>query len=58
MILWVAETAKWAVGQENVYIATENQEIVDVVKKYGWKVILTSDDCPTAQIESQSGIRD
>ena len=47
MILWVAETAKWAVGQENVYIATENQEIVDVVKKHGWKVILTSDDCPT-----------
>ena len=47
MIIWVAEIAKKAVGVENVYIATENEEIVDVVKSYGYKVILTSDSCLT-----------
>ena len=47
MILWVAGIAELAVGLENVYIATENEEIVDVVKGGGYKVILTSDSCPT-----------
>ena len=47
MILWVAGIAELAVGLDNVYVATENEEIVDVVKNYGYKVILTSDSCPT-----------
>ena len=47
MILWVAEIAEKAIGKENVYIATENEEIVDVVKGSGYKVVLTSDSCPT-----------
>lgn len=47
MIIWVAEIAEKAVGKENVYIATENQEIVDCVKGYGYRVILTSDSCLT-----------
>jgi 3-deoxy-manno-octulosonate cytidylyltransferase (CMP-KDO synthetase) len=47
MIIWVSEIAEKAVGRENVYIATENEEIVDVVKEYGYKVILTSDSCLT-----------
>lgn len=47
MILWVASIAELAVGIENVYIATENEEIVDVVKSYGYKVVLTSDSCLT-----------
>ena len=47
MVIWVAEIAKKAVGIENVYIATENEEIVDVVKGYGYKVVLTSDTCLT-----------
>lgn len=47
MIIWVAEIAEKAIGKDNVYIATENEEIVDVVKGYGYKVILTSDSCPT-----------
>jgi 3-deoxy-manno-octulosonate cytidylyltransferase (CMP-KDO synthetase) len=47
MIIWVAEIAEKAVGRDNVYIATENEEIVDVVKGYGYKVVLTSDSCPT-----------
>lgn len=47
MIIWVAELAEKAVGKENVYIATENQEIVDAVKNYGFRVVLTSDSCLT-----------
>ncbi len=47
MIIWVAELSEKAVGKENVYVATENQEIVDIVKQYGYKVILTSDSCLT-----------
>lgn len=47
MIIRVAEIAEAAVGIQNVYIATENEEIVDVVKGYGYKVVLTSDSCLT-----------
>lgn len=47
MIIWVAEIAEKAIGKDNVYIATENKEIVDTVKHYGYKVILTSDTCQT-----------
>lgn len=47
MILWVAGIAELAVGLENVYVATENEEIVDAVKSYGYKVVLTSDSCLT-----------
>lgn len=47
MIIWVAEIAEKAVGKSNVYIATENEEIVDTVKGYGYKVVLTSDKCLT-----------
>ena len=47
MIILVAEIAEKAIGKENVYIATENEEIVDVVKRYGYNVILTSDSCAT-----------
>ena len=47
MVIWVAETAEKAVGVDNVYVATENEEISKAVKKYGYKVILTSDSCLT-----------
>jgi 3-deoxy-manno-octulosonate cytidylyltransferase (CMP-KDO synthetase) len=47
MIIWVAEIAEKAIGKENVYIATENEEIVNVVKEYGYRVVLTSDSCLT-----------
>lgn len=47
MIIWVAEIAEKAVGRDNVYIATENEEIVNIVKSYNFKVILTSDTCLT-----------
>ena len=47
MILHVAEKAEQAIGKENVYIATENQIIANLVKKSGYKVVLTSDSCLT-----------
>ena len=47
MIIRVADIAKEAVGEENVYIATEDERIVGVVEDAGYKVILTSDTCLT-----------
>ena len=47
MIIWVARIAENAVGKESVYIATENEEIVALVKSHGYKVVLTSDSCQT-----------
>jgi 3-deoxy-manno-octulosonate cytidylyltransferase (CMP-KDO synthetase) len=47
MILHVAEKAEQAVGKENVYIATENSNISNIVKKSGYNVIITSDSCLT-----------
>ncbi len=42
MILWVAELSKLAVGVENVYVATDDQRIFDVVERAGFKAIITS----------------
>lgn len=47
MIQWVAELSAKVVGQENVYIATENDEILKTVTKLGFNAILTSENCPT-----------
>lgn len=47
MILWVAELSSKAVGSENVYIATEDQRIVDVANKAGFQAIMTSSNALT-----------
>ena len=47
MIEWVAELSAKAVGNENVYIATENHQILNKVKDAGFKAILTSNNCLT-----------
>jgi 3-deoxy-manno-octulosonate cytidylyltransferase (CMP-KDO synthetase) len=47
MILHVAKKAEQAIGKDNVYIATENSKIANIVKKSGYKVIITSDSCLT-----------
>lgn len=47
MIERVAELSAKAVGNENVYIATENNEILNKVKDAGFKAILTSNNCLT-----------
>lgn len=47
MIQWVAELSAKAVGQENVYVATEDERIADVVTKLGYQAVMTSDTCLT-----------
>lgn len=41
MIIWVAELSAVAVGQENVYIATDDDRIKNVVETAGFKVVMT-----------------
>lgn len=43
MILWVAELSAKAVGIENVYVATEDKRIVDVVEEAGFQAVMTTD---------------
>ncbi len=45
MILWVAELSARAVGQENVFVATEDARISTVVEAAGFNALMTS---PTA----------
>jgi len=47
MILWVAELSAIAVGIDNVYIATDDARIADLVLKAGFKVEMTSSSCLT-----------
>lgn len=58
MIIWVAELSTKAVGIENVYIATDDERIANVVMDAGYKVVMTSDTCLTgtdrlAEVASQ-----
>lgn len=47
MILWVAELSARAVGKENVYIATEDVRISEVVQQAGYYAVMTSDTALT-----------
>ncbi|MGM8227451.1 3-deoxy-manno-octulosonate cytidylyltransferase [Cellvibrio sp. ARAG 10.3] len=47
MVLWVAELSARAVGASNVYVATEDQRIADVVSKAGFNAVMTTDRCLT-----------
>lgn len=47
MVLWVAELSQLAVGVENVYVATENQRIFDLVESAGFNAVMTSDHALT-----------
>jgi 3-deoxy-manno-octulosonate cytidylyltransferase (CMP-KDO synthetase) len=47
MIVWVAELSAKALGKENVYVATEDYRIKDVVENSGFNAVLTSDEHPT-----------
>lgn len=42
MVLWVAELSARAVGQEHVYVATEDARIADVVSAAGFTALMTS----------------
>jgi 3-deoxy-manno-octulosonate cytidylyltransferase (CMP-KDO synthetase) len=47
MVLWVAELSAKAVGLENVYVATEDNRIADVVIAAGFNAVMTTDACLT-----------
>lgn len=47
MIQWVAELSSKVVGQENVFIATEDKKIFDAISQLGYKAIMTSEKCLT-----------
>lgn len=47
MVLWVAELSAKAVGNQNVYVATEDSRIADVVVAAGFQAVMTSDQCLT-----------
>ena len=47
MILWVCELSSKAVGKENVYVATDDERISDVVNNSGFNTIMTSSSCLT-----------
>ncbi len=47
MILWVAELSSKALGKENVYIATEDDQIAQLVEQEGYQVVMTSDKALT-----------
>lgn len=47
MILWVAELSARALGKENVYVATEDRRIANVVESAGFQAIMTGDDALT-----------
>lgn len=47
MILWVAELSAKAVGQDKVYIATDDRRIAQAVEQSGYQAIMTSDKALT-----------
>lgn len=47
MILWVAELSARAVGQENVYVATEDARIAEVSNAAGFQAVMTTDNALT-----------
>lgn len=47
MVLWVAELSSKALGKENVYVATDDQRIADVVEEAGFNSVMTSESALT-----------
>lgn len=42
MVLWIAELSAKAVGQQHVYVATEDERICSVVRDAGFSALMTS----------------
>ncbi|MGJ9425470.1 3-deoxy-manno-octulosonate cytidylyltransferase [Nesterenkonia halotolerans] len=47
MVLWIAELSARAVGRENVYVATEDDRILEVVEAAGFQAVMTGNDALT-----------
>lgn len=48
MVYWVWKHSKEVACFEEVYVATDNEEIKSVAEGFGAKVLMTSPDCETA----------
>lgn len=47
MILWVTELSGQAVGKDNVYVATDDDQIADVIRAAGYSALMTSPEAQT-----------
>jgi 3-deoxy-manno-octulosonate cytidylyltransferase (CMP-KDO synthetase) len=47
MIIRVARIVEKALGKENTYVATDDIQIKKLVEDFGYKVVMTSEDCLT-----------
>tara|TARA_B110000046_G_C13019513_1_gene410369 strand:+ start:451 stop:1203 length:753 start_codon:yes stop_codon:yes gene_type:complete len=47
MVLWVAELSGKALGNENIFVATDDERIKKVVEDAGFRVVMTSDSHST-----------
>jgi 3-deoxy-manno-octulosonate cytidylyltransferase (CMP-KDO synthetase) len=47
MIIWVAELSAKALGKSNVFIATDDDRIKSEIKKFGFSVLMTSNEALT-----------
>ena len=47
MVVRVADLSAKAIGSENVYVATDDERIGNVVEEHGYNVIYTSKECLT-----------
>ena len=47
MVQWVCELSAKAVGEDNVYVATDSEEIASVVCALGYRSVMTSANCLT-----------
>lgn len=47
MIIWVCEIVEKALGKENTYVATDDNRIKNIVEEFGFKVVMTSENCLT-----------
>ena len=47
MIIRVARIVEMALGKENTYVATDDQQIKNLVEDYGYNAVMTSENCLT-----------
>lgn len=47
MVLWVCDLSASAVGDKNVYVATDSDAIAELVHNSGYKAVMTNSDCLT-----------
>jgi len=57
MVVRVADIAARALGAEYVYVLTDDVKIKDAVEHYGYKVLMTSDECETGTDRLVEGMK-